>query len=204
MKGEIKLPDGSFEEEYYARGYNVIAGTDEAGRGPLAGSVYAAACVLPHGLEIPGLNDSKKLGARQREKLFDVITGAALSYGIAYATVDEIDTLNILNAAQLAMRRAVEMLDPLPELVLVDGNIARDFPVPAVAIVDGDSCSVSIAAASVLAKVTRDRYCAELDVLYPGYGFALHKGYPTKAHYEAIAQHGAIYGVHRMSFKLYR
>jgi ribonuclease HII len=204
MKGEIKLPDGAFEEEYSARGYNVIAGTDEAGRGPLAGRVYAAACVLPHGLMIPGLNDSKKLTERAREKLFGVITGAALSYGIAYATVEEIDTLNILNAAQLAMRRAVEMLDPPPDLVLVDGNIARDFPVPAVAIVGGDSSCVSIAAASVLAKVARDRYCAELDALYPGYGFALHKGYPTKAHYMAIEQLGAIDGVHRMSFKLYR
>lgn len=204
MRNNPTIPDGSVEEEYYARGYNVIAGTDEAGRGPLAGRVYAAACVLPRGLEIQGLRDSKKLTARQRDKLFDVITKAVISYGIAYATVEEIDNLNILNAAQLAMRRAVAMLDPVPEVVLVDGNIARDFPMLAVPIIGGDASSLSIAAASVLAKVSRDRHCVELHEAYPEYGFLKHKGYPTKAHYDAIAEHGPIAGVHRMSFKLYR
>lgn len=204
MKNRQIIPDRSAEEEYYARGYNVIAGTDEAGRGPLAGRVYAAACVLPRGLELPGLRDSKQLTARTREKLFELITGTALAYGIAYATVEEIDSLNILNAAQLAMRRAVEMLDPAPEVVLVDGNIAREFHTLAVPIIGGDASSLSIAAASVLAKVARDRYCMELDSLYPGYGFASHKGYPTKAHYEAIEKYGPITGVHRMSFRLQR
>lgn len=204
MKPIKVLPDITAEEEYYARGYAVVAGTDEAGRGPLAGRVYAAACVLPRGAKLPGLCDSKKLTARAREKLFDIIVGVAVTYGIAYATVEEIDSLNILNAAQLAMRRAVEMLDPLPDVVLVDGNIARDFRMLAVPIVGGDASSLSIAAASILAKVARDRYCLELDKLYPEYGFAVHKGYPTKAHYEAIEKYGPITGVHRNSFKLYR
>ena len=204
MKSEYIACDSSVEEEYYARGYKVIAGTDEAGRGPLAGRVYAAACVLPRWLELPGLCDSKKLTERARERLFDAITSSALTYGIAYATVEEIDTLNILNSALLAMRRAVEMLDPVPDLVLVDGNISRGFAMPAVPIVGGDAISLSIAAASVLAKVARDRYCAELDEMYPNYGFKKHKGYPTKAHYDAIARLGPIPGVHRTSFKLYR
>lgn len=204
MKAEKHIPDWSVEEEYFARGYNLIAGTDEAGRGPLAGRVYAAACILPRRLELPGLNDSKKLTERAREKLYVLIMDAAVTCGIAFATVEEIDGMNILNAAQLAMRRAIQMLDPAPELALVDGNIARDFPVSAVALIGGDGKSVSIAAASVLAKVARDRYCMELDAEYPGYGFAVHKGYPTKAHYDAIGRLGAIPGVHRASFRLYR
>jgi Ribonuclease HII len=197
------MPDWSVEDEYFAGGYTVIAGTDEAGRGPLAGSVYAAACVLPRGVELPGLNDSKKLTEKARERLFCEITRCALSYAVAFATPAEIDELNILNASQLAMRRAVSMLDPAPELVLVDGNIAREFPIPTVTLIGGDGKSNSIAAASVLAKVSRDRYCLELDRLYPGYGFALHKGYPTVAHYSAIRRLGAIPGIHRSSFRLF-
>lgn len=203
MKKTTTIPDWSSEEEYFAQGYAIIAGTDEAGRGPLAGNVYAAACVLPRGLVIPELNDSKKLTALTRERLYDEITASAASWAVAFATPAEIDELNILNAAQLAMRRAVAMLDPAPELVLVDGNIAREFPLPTVTLVGGDGKSVSIAAASVLAKVTRDRYCLELDRLYPGYGFASHKGYPTAEHYAAIRRLGVIPGVHRRSFKLF-
>lgn len=187
------------EKNRSAQGYTVICGTDEAGRGPLAGPVCAAAVILPTGLELPGLDDSKKLTAKKRELLFDMITGSAVSYGIAFADNREIDELNILNASQLAMRRAVAMLDPQPELVLVDGNIARDFPVKAEPVVRGDALSPSIAAASILAKVTRDRLCAEMEKEYPGYGFAKHKGYPTKEHYAALNRLGPC-PLHRLTF----
>jgi ribonuclease HII len=195
--------DYSFENEAMAQGYGIVCGTDEAGRGPLAGSVYAAAVILPLGYEIEGLNDSKKLTEKKREKLFDIIVRDAVSYGIAEATAKEIDELNILNASLLAMRRAIAMLDPQPDLVLVDGNQTRGFTIPARAIVKGDALSPSIAAASILAKVSRDRSCLELDRLYPEYGFAKHKGYPTKDHYEAIRLHG-ITPEHRRSFTLYK
>ena len=195
--------DFSFENELFKQGYAVVCGTDEAGRGPLAGSVYAAAVILPRDCIIEGLNDSKKLTEKKREKLFDVIREKAVSYGIAEATAKEIDQLNILNAALLAMRRAIAMLDPQPDFVLVDGNQTRGFTLPARAIVKGDALSPSIAAASVLAKVSRDRSCLELDRLYPEYGFAKHKGYPTKEHYEAIRLHG-ITPEHRRSFTLYK
>ena len=195
--------DFSFENELFEQGYAVVCGTDEAGRGPLAGSVYAAAVILPRDCIIEGLNDSKKLTEKKREKLFDVIREKAVSYGIAEATAKEIDQLNILNAALLAMRRAIAMLDPQPDFVLVDGNQTRGFTLPARAIVKGDALSPSIAAASVLAKVSRDRSCLELDRLYPEYGFAKHKGYPTKEHYEAIRLHG-ITPEHRRSFTLYK
>ncbi|MBE6622319.1 MAG: ribonuclease HII [Ruminococcaceae bacterium] len=195
--------DFSFENELFEQGYAVVCGTDEAGRGPLAGSVYAAAVILPRDCIIEGLNDSKKLTEKKREKLFDVIREKAVSYGIAEATAKEIDELNILNAALLAMRRAIAMLDPQPDFVLVDGNQTRGFTLPARAIVKGDALSPSIAAASVLAKVSRDRSCLELDRLYPEYGFAKHKGYPTKEHYEAIRLHG-ITPEHRRSFTLYK
>lgn len=189
----------NIERDWISKGYSLICGTDEAGRGPLAGPVCAAAVILPIGLEIPGLDDSKKLTPKKRELLFDIIKEKAISYGIAFADNNEIDEINILNASQLAMRRAVSMLNPCPELVLVDGNIARDFEVTAVPIVKGDSLSPSIAAASVLAKVTRDRYCNEMEREYPGYGFAKHKGYPTKEHYAALAMLGPC-PLHRKSF----
>ena len=195
--------DYSFETEAMAQGYSIVCGTDEAGRGPLAGSVYAAAVILPTGYEIEGLNDSKKLTEKKREKLFDIIIRDAVSYGIAEATAKEIDELNILNASLLAMRRAIAKLDPKPDFVLVDGNQTRGFTIPAKAIVKGDALSPSIAAASILAKVSRDRSCLELDRLYPAYGFAKHKGYPTKDHYEAIRLHG-VTPEHRQSFTLYK
>lgn len=178
------------EEYYLNEGYSVVCGTDEAGRGPLAGPVYAAACILPLGLVIEGLNDSKKITEKKREKLFEMIKSEAVSYGIASASPAEIDEMNILNASQLAMRRAVAMLDPVPDLVLVDGNIARDFEMKAVPVIKGDAISPSIAAASILAKVSRDRDCILLHEKYPEYNFAKHKGYPTKEHMEAVRKYG--------------
>ncbi len=195
--------DFSLENELIEQGYAVICGTDEAGRGPLAGSVYAAAVILPADYELEGLNDSKKLTEKKREKLFDIILRDAVSYGIAEATAREIDELNILNASLLAMRRAIAQLSPQPDFVLVDGNQTRGFTVPARAVVKGDARSPSIAAASILAKVSRDRSCLELDRRYPQYGFARHKGYPTKEHYEVIRTYG-ITPEHRRSFTLYK
>ena len=189
------------ENSVLADGYSIVCGTDEAGRGPLAGDVFAAAVILPPGLVIDGLDDSKKLSPKKREKLFDVIISEAVSYGIASASAAEIDEINILNAALLAMRRAVEMLDPKPDFILIDGSVNRGFDIPARAIVKGDSLSPSIAAASVLAKVSRDRKCLEYDKEYPEYGFARHKGYPTADHYEAIKKYG-ILPIHRKSFRL--
>ena len=187
------------EERYVSEGYAVVCGTDEAGRGPLAGPVYAAAGILPTGLYIEGLNDSKKISEKKREKLFDIIKNEAISYGIASASPEEIDELNILNASQLAMRRAVAMLDPRPDLVLVDGNVARGFEMKAVTVVKGDSISPSIAAASILAKVSRDRDCLALHEKYPEYNFAKHKGYPTKEHMDAVRKYGPC-PEHRRSF----
>ena len=193
------MPDYSYEAEALKNGYTVICGTDEAGRGPLAGPVCAAAVILPHGLIIEGLNDSKKISEKKREKLYDVIIEKAISYGIAFATNEEIDEINILNASQLAMRRAVAMLSPSPDLVLVDGNIARDFEMDAQPIIKGDALSMSIAAASILAKVTRDRYCEEMDKAYPEYHFAQHKGYPTKEHMDLVRELGPC-PIHRKTF----
>ena len=195
------MPNWNIENEYYLNGYTIIAGTDEAGRGPLAGRVYAAACILPPVCDLKGLDDSKKLSPKSRDRLFDEIIEEAISFGIAFSTVEEIDELNVLNASLLAMRRAIGMLDPAPDLVLVDGHIIRGFEVKAIPVIDGDKLSVSIAAASVLAKVARDRYCLELDEKYPGYGFARHKGYPTVEHYRAIKELG-VTDVHRKSFRL--
>lgn len=196
--------DWNIENKYFADGYRIICGTDEAGRGPLCGPVVAGACILPAGIEIPRLNDSKKLTEKRREELFELITSSAVSWAVAKASPEEIDTLNILNASQLAMRRAVAMLDPTPELVLVDGNIARDFPVKTAAIVGGDGLSPSIAAASILAKVTRDRIMVTLDAEYQELGLAKHKGYPTKAHYQALNEwidsHGEPPAIYRRSF----
>jgi len=193
------MPDYTYELEALEAGYSVICGTDEAGRGPLAGPVCAAAVILPQGLVIEGLNDSKKLSEKKREKLFDIICEEAVSYGIAFATAEEIDEINILNASQLAMRRAVAQLSPKPDFVLVDGNIARDFEMTAKPIVKGDSLSMSIAAASILAKVTRDRYCLEMDAAYPEYHFAAHKGYPTKEHMDLVRALGPC-PLHRKTF----
>ena len=181
--------------------FGVICGTDEAGRGPLAGSVVAAAVVLPPELIIPGLDDSKKLTEKKREALYDVIRREALAYGVAESTAEQIDRTNILAASLDAMRRAVEQVKEtvLPALVLVDGNRPTDFGVPCRCVVKGDGISQSIAAASVLAKVTRDRQMTELDRLYPAYGFAKHKGYPTKEHKLAVYEFGPS-PVHRRSF----
>lgn len=181
------------------QGKTVICGCDEAGRGPLAGPVFAAAVILPHGIEIPALNDSKKLTEKQREKLFDIITEVAVDYAVASASVEEIEEINILNASMLAMKRAVESLKNTPDYALIDGNIARGFDIDARPVIKGDALSPSIAAASILAKVSRDRYCMEMDALYPEYGFAKHKGYATKDHREAVLKYGAS-PVHRKSF----
>ena len=184
------MPDYSIEQEWIDRGYTYVCGIDEAGRGPLCGPVVAAACILPMGLVIEGLNDSKKLTAKKREQLYDVIREQALAYAIAEGAVEEINRTNILEADLLAMRRAIAAL-PIPaEVALVDGNISRDFPIPAQAVVKGDAISMSIAAASILAKVYRDRLCLELDAQYPQYGIAKHKGYGTKDHMAALREYG--------------
>ncbi|MBR5263435.1 MAG: ribonuclease HII [Clostridia bacterium] len=187
------------ENGFYTEELQVICGCDEAGRGPLAGPVYAAAVILPKGLIIEGLDDSKKLSPKKRDQLYDRIKEQALAYAIARAEVEEIERLNILECALLAMRRAMEGLSVPPDAALIDGNIARGFPVPAYPVIGGDAKCPSIAAASVLAKVERDRDCLELDKLYPQYGFALHKGYGTKVHREAILKYGPC-PAHRMSF----
>lgn len=185
-------------------GAETVCGCDEAGRGPLAGPVVAAAVVLAPGTEISGLDDSKKLSARRREALFCEITEKAVAYSVALASVYEIEKYNILNSALLAMDRAAQTLCVSPSLALVDGNTARGLSIPARAVVGGDGICPSVAAASVLAKVTRDRIMEHFDKLYPGYGFSAHKGYGTKAHYAAITQLGPT-PLHRMSFlkKLY-
>lgn len=185
--------------------YSVLCGVDEAGRGPLAGDVYAAAVILDPDCIIDGINDSKKLTEKKRELLFEEICEKAESYCIATATIAEIEELNILGAAMLAMRRAVEGLEKMPSYVLVDGNRMPKLPVDAETVIKGDANSASIAAASILAKVARDKKLRELDEIYPEYGFAKHKGYGTKAHYEAILKYGPC-PVHRMSFlkKLYK
>lgn len=180
-------------------GYKVICGVDEAGRGPLCGPVAAAACVLPAGLVIEGLNDSKKLTEKKRDILFDVIKKEAVTYSIALASVEEINEYNILEATLLAMRRAIMGLSVPADYALVDGNIFRDFPIPGQSVVHGDATSPSIAAASILAKVTRDRICLELDEKYPGYGIAKHKGYGTKAHMDALRELGPT-PIHRKQF----
>ena len=179
--------------------YPVFCGVDEAGRGPLAGDVYAAAVILPEGLEIAGLNDSKKLSEKRREELAPIIKEQAAAKCIASATVAEIEELNILQAALLAMQRAVAGLNIQPEFVITDGNQAPDLPMLVQTVIGGDAKSASIAAASVLAKTARDAALRELDALYPQYGFAAHKGYGTKAHYEAIDKYG-ICPAHRPSF----
>ena len=194
----------TLENEIYDEGFTLLCGVDEAGRGPLAGPVCAAAVMLPRGHVIEGLNDSKKLTEKRREELYDVIRSESVSYGIAFAAVEEIETLNILGATFLAMNRAIKQLSPAPELALIDGNRTKGIEVPARCVVKGDSKCADIAAASVLAKVTRDRYMLEMAEKYPQYHFEQHKGYPTKLHYEALREYGPS-PIHRMSFlkKLY-
>lgn len=182
--------DWTIENEILSQGYKIICGCDEAGRGPLAGEVAAAACILPHNVEIKGLNDSKKLSEKKREELYKVIQEAAVCCSVATCSVEEIEKYNILECALMAMRRAVEKLSIPPEFILVDGNINRGFTIPSKAVIGGDAKSPNIAAASILAKVTRDRMCYELDEKYPMYGFAKHKGYATKEHREAILKYG--------------
>lgn len=184
--------------------FELICGVDEAGRGPLAGPVCAAAVILPKGLVIPGLNDSKKLSDKRRRELFPIIQQEAVSFGVAFASQEEIDEINILQATFLAMRRAMEQLNPQPEFALIDGNRETDFGVPCKTVIKGDSLSANIAAASVLAKVTRDNWMMEAAEKYPGYGFEIHKGYGTKAHYAALEKLGPC-PIHRRSFlkKLY-
>ena len=187
------------ESDLRREGLRLVCGVDEAGRGPLAGPVCAAAVILPEGTEIPGLNDSKKLTEKKREALFPVIKSTALHWGIAFADHKEIDELNILQATFLAMKRAVEMLGVEPELGLIDGNRCPEVGFPVKAVVGGDAKCACIAAASVLAKVSRDRFMLEMDGKYPGYGFAQHKGYPTAAHYAALRELGPC-PIHRLTF----
>lgn len=198
-KKEIIPLGWDIEDAAYVQGYTAVCGCDEAGRGPLAGPVVAAAVILPRGCDIPGLNDSKKLTEKKREALFDVICDTALAYAIAEASPAEIDEINILNASMLAMRRAVEGLDMPADFALIDGNTSRGFSIPTQTVIGGDAKSPSIAAASILAKVTRDRMCADMDAEYPQYGFAKHKGYPTKAHMDAVRQFGPS-PIHRKTF----
>ena len=179
------------EHEYSDRGYSMICGVDEAGRGPLCGPVVAAAVILPQGLYIEGLNDSKKLTEKKREALFDIICKEAIAYSICYGTVEKINETNILKATMDAMKEAILTLPVKADYALIDGNIAKDFPIPASPVVHGDAISPSIAAASILAKVTRDRLCYKLDSEYPEYGIAKHKGYGTKDHMEALRKYGA-------------
>ncbi len=187
------------ENRHFATGIVSICGVDEAGRGPLAGPVCAAAVILPANLEIPGLTDSKKLSDKKRRELMPIIKEQAIAYGIAFASHQEIDEINILQATYLAMERAIAQLEGKAELALIDGNRAKDFGLPVETVVKGDSLSANIAAASVLAKVTRDDRMLELAKEYPQYGFEIHKGYGTKAHYEALRAYGPS-PIHRMTF----
>ena len=191
--------DYTLENQLHEQGYALVCGVDEAGRGPLCGPVFAAACILPDGLVLEDLNDSKKLTPKKREKLFDLICENAIAYCIASASVEEIDELNILEADLLAMRRAIDGLSQKADFALIDGNIARDFQIPAKAIIGGDAKSPSIAAASILAKVARDRDCLALDEQYPQYGIAKHKGYGTKQHMDALRTYGPS-PIHRKQF----
>ena len=187
------------EQSYFDQGVQLICGVDEAGRGPLAGPVCAAAVILPPNICIEGLDDSKKLSDKRRRELFPIIQENAIAYGIAFADHTEIDEINILQATYLAMERAIAQLAVKPELALIDGNRTKDFGLPVKTVIHGDSLSASIAAASVLAKVTRDNYMMEMANVYPGYAFEIHKGYGTKAHYAALSEMGPC-PIHRMSF----
>ena len=187
------------EQSLYEQGIQIICGVDEAGRGPLAGPVCAAAVILPPNIDIPGLDDSKKLTDKRRRELMPIIKEKAIAYGIAFADQAEIDEINILQATFLAMERAIAQLSVKPEFVLIDGNRQKDFGLPVQTVVHGDSLSASIAAASVLAQVTRDDFMLEMATQYPQYGFDVHKGYGTRVHYAALTEHGPC-AIHRMSF----
>ena len=187
------------ERQYLSQGLRLICGADEAGAGPLAGPVYAAAVILPIGLELKGLNDSKKLTEKARERLFPLIQKQAIAWAVARAEPAEIDRINILNARMLAMERAIQALEPKPEFVLIDGNCSRGITLPSLTVVHGDSLSANIAAASILAKVSRDHYMVEVAEQYPEYEFQRHKGYPTKRHYELLRQYGPC-PIHRLTF----
>lgn len=189
----------AIENSLYAEGYKSICGVDEAGRGPLAGPVCAAAVILPKGLELPGLNDSKKLTDKKRRELFPIIKEQAIAYGIGFASHEEIDQINILQATYLAMERAIAQLEGKADFAIIDGNRSKDFGLPVRTVVKGDSLSASIAAASVLAKVSRDDLMLEMAEKYPEYGFDVHKGYGTKAHYDALRTHGHS-PIHRVTF----
>lgn len=187
------------ENQLYRDGIDLVCGVDEAGRGPLAGPVCAAAVILPHNIDIPGLNDSKKLSDKKRRELFPIIKAKAIAYGIAFADHREIDKINILQATYLAMERAMAQLSVKPEYALIDGNRAKDFGLPVKTVIHGDSLSASIAAASILAKVTRDDWMTEIAEKYPEYQFEVHKGYGTKAHYAVLDALGPC-PIHRISF----
>lgn len=187
------------ENSFYSEKIRVICGVDEAGRGPLAGPVCAAAVILPKDLELPGLTDSKKLTDRKRRELFPLIQEHAVAYGIGFATEQEIDEINILQATFLAMQRALDQLAVTPDLALIDGNREKNFGIPVKTVIKGDSLSANIAAASILAKVSRDNLMVELAETYPQYGFEIHKGYGTKAHYAAMREFGPS-PIHRMTF----
>lgn len=190
----------TLEQELYNQGFNAVCGVDEAGRGPLCGPVVAAAVVLPCGIYIEGLNDSKKLSEKKREVLFDVICENAIAYSIEYGSVEEINSTDILSATMSAMRRAIENLSPAADYALVDGNIIRNFPIAARPIIHGDAISPSIAAASILAKVTRDRLCLEMDKAFPQYNIAKHKGYGTKEHMALLREYGPEPTIYRTKF----
>lgn len=202
MKIEDKTPINmlEYETKYWDKGYTLVAGIDEAGRGPLAGAVFAAAVVFEQGVVIEGINDSKKLTEKKREQLFDIIKEKALYWSIVSVDEKTIDSINILEASIKAFADSLNALPVMPQVALIDGNRAKNIPTEFETIVKGDSHSQSIAAASILAKVARDRYIVELDKVYPQYGFAKHKGYPTKDHLEAVAKYGPS-PVHRLTFK---
>ncbi len=193
------MADFSIENEYKAQGYAIIAGVDEAGRGPLCGPVCAGAVILPEGVEDLGINDSKKLSEKKREALYDIITQKAVAWGVGLASHEEIDQINILNATMLAMNRAVAAMGVTPDLLLIDGNRNKGIERPSITVVKGDAKSLSIAAASILAKVTRDRIMCEYALAYPQYNLAKHKGYPTAEHMALVRQYGAN-EIYRKSF----
>ena len=194
------MPDYSYEKGAVSKGFKYVCGVDEAGRGPLAGPVFAAAVILPEDLEIEGLNDSKKISEKKREQLFEIIKEKAVAYSVAFATVEEIEQFNILEATYLAMNRAIEGLNTPADYALIDGNrVPRKIKIPCETVIKGDAKSCSISAASILAKVSRDRLLLEYDEQYPEYEFKKHKGYGTAAHYEAVKKYG-LCPVHRPSF----
>jgi ribonuclease HII len=199
MKQPEYVDRWSIERECYTQGWKLVCGADEAGAGPLAGAVYAAAVILPEDYDLPWLNDSKKVTEKRREVLFDKIKEQAIAWAVATASEQEIDEINILNARMLAMNRAIHQLNPAPDFALIDGNRSVGITIPNQTVVKGDSLSASIAAASILAKVSRDRYMLEMAEQYPQYQFEKHKGYPTKLHYERLREYGPC-PIHRKTF----